>query len=398
MAMGRLFSNNIHGLLMIDETCGKLNRTNIRRPERRATPLARWPSFALGLLSVAITFGIEFLLEPYLGGHSLFLLFILPIAITSWFGGLIPGLFATGLAGLCIECFLLRTGLSTEFQTRMLRLGLLLIEGTVISGLSELLHRARSRLAAMALENAQLFEASMRGNRAKDEFLAIVSHDLRTPMTAILGWTRLLRSGTLNANKSAEALAVIERNVRSELRLINDILDATHVATTGGLKIDRQPLALFPIVESAARMLLPIAEQKYIVFEMELNLDGCVILGDADRIKQVIWNLLSNAIKFTPAAKTMWLRCNQTESEVTLQITDTGRGISPDFLPFVFDGFRQEDRTVSGAQSLGLGLAISKHIIELHGGTIVAKSSGKDQGATFTVTIPKVEGGTLSRQ
>ena len=388
MAIGRLFSNDIYGLLDVDGNCGKLNHLNIQRPGRRETRLTRSSAFALAVISVGVTLVIECVLRPYLAGQCVFLLFVLPIAVTSWCGGLVPGLAATILAGVYIECFIFGAEFQTEIHARSLRLILFLFEGSVISGLSEALHRARFRLAAMAAENAKLFEAARRGNRAKDEFLAMVSHDLRTPMTAIHGWTRLLRSGTLNSKKSSEALEIIEQSVQSELRLINDILDATQVAATGDLKINRQPLALHPIVESAAHMLIPIAEQKYIVFNTELNLDGCVLLGDADRLKQVIWNLLSNAIKFTPAAKSILLKCNQNETEVKLQISDSGRGISPEFLPFVFDGFRQEDRTVSGAQSLGLGLAISKHIIELHGGTINAESRGKGQGATFTIRLP----------
>ncbi|WP_179228351.1 PAS domain-containing protein [Leptolyngbya ohadii] len=259
--------------------------------------------------------------------------------------------------------------------------------------------------AAMAIARAQLYEAEQRArsqaeaaNRMKDEFLAVLSHELRTPMNPILGWARLLQRGSLDANRTAIALETIERNAKLQVQLIEDLLDISRILQ-GKLTLNLCPVSPASIISAAIDTVRLDAENKRIQIQTQIDAEANPILGDAARLQQVIWNLLSNAVKFTPEQGQIEIRLATIGGQAQIQIKDTGKGISPEFLPFVFDTFRQADssttRTFGG---LGLGLAIAHHIIELHGGTIHAESAGEGQGATFIVKLPLVSTSTVPTQ
>lgn len=225
-------------------------------------------------------------------------------------------------------------------------------------------------------------------NRAKDEFLAVVSHELRTPLSPVLAWARMLRSGQLNPERTARALEVIERNVKSQAQLIEDLLDVSRIIT-GKLLLDVHPLDVASVVEAAVESVRPTAEIKGVRLQVSIEPRGMRIAGDAERLKQVLWNLLSNAIKFTPSSGRIQVRARQVDSEAEISVRDSGKGIDPSFLPFVFDRFRQADSTSTRAHGgLGLGLSIVRHLVELHGGRVRAESAGEGMGATFTVDLP----------
>jgi len=254
------------------------------------------------------------------------------------------------------------------------------------------------RRAALAADNAWLYRSSQearkgaeRANRAKDEFLATLSHELRTPLTPILGWTVMLRSGTLDQAGMLRGLEVIERNVRAQTQLIEDLLDVSRIVT-GKLRVEVRPIDLVPVVEAGLDAVRPSAEAKDIHLDVKLDPIDSKVLGDPDRLQQVVWNLASNAVKFTPKGGRIEVRLGRADAHVRLSVKDNGKGISAEFLPYVFDRFRQADSTSTRKYGgLGLGLAIVRHLVELHGGTVHAESSGPDHGATFTVRLPLME-------
>ncbi|MFN7945269.1 MAG: response regulator [Blastocatellia bacterium] len=246
----------------------------------------------------------------------------------------------------------------------------------------------RARLLAGEQQARETAEAA---SRAKDEFLAAVSHELRTPMTPVLGWLRLIRGGTLNAQATAHALEKIEHNVRAEIRLVEDLLDVSRIIT-GKLRIDCRPLELLPIIESAIDSMSPAAEARGITLRLEADSLSGLVAGDPDRLRQVVWNVLSNAIKFTPQGGRVAVRLERTDSQMIITVSDTGQGIHADFLPFMFERFRQADASLTRAHGgLGLGLAIVRHLVELHGGTVTAYSAGPGKGTTLTIALPLLD-------
>lgn len=231
-------------------------------------------------------------------------------------------------------------------------------------------------------------EAAERANQVKDEFLAILSHELRTPLNPILGWTRLLRGGNLDAAKTATALEVIERNAKIQVQLIEDLLDISRVLQ-GKLVLNLFPVDLSFAIHAALDTVRVGLDAKAI--ELHKHLDPTVgqVIGDVGRLQQVVWNLLSNAVKFTPSGGQITIALTQVGTNAQLQVTDTGKGIDPAFLPYVFEHFRQEDgATTRQFGGLGLGLSIVRQIVELHGGTVQVQSLGEGCGATFTVQLP----------
>jgi signal transduction histidine kinase/CheY-like chemotaxis protein len=226
------------------------------------------------------------------------------------------------------------------------------------------------------------------GNRAKDEFLAVVSHELRTPLTPILSWTRLLGGGKLDGAATRRALESIERNVKSQAQLVEDLLDVSRIIA-GKVRLDLQQVELGPLIEGAVDSTRPAADAKGIRVQVLLDPRAGAVAGDPQRLQQVLWNLLSNAIKFTPKGGRVQVQLKRVNSHVEVSVSDTGQGIKPEFLPHVFDRFRQADSSSKRVHGgLGLGLAIVRHIVELHGGRARAESAGEGQGATFTVELP----------
>ncbi len=244
-------------------------------------------------------------------------------------------------------------------------------------------YELRDTLVALHAARTEAEAAS----RLKDEFLATLSHELRTPLNAILGWTAMLRHRQVDESQVARALEVVERNARMQAKLIEDVLDMARIIT-GKLRLDMRPVALAPIVAAAIDAIRPAADVKSI--RLQVNVGALpAIYGDATRLQQVLWNLLSNAVKFTTPGGTITTSLQLRDSHAVLAVTDTGQGLAPEFLPFVFDRFRQADQSVTrGHGGLGLGLSIVKQVVELHGGSVRAESAGPGRGSTFYVTLP----------
>ncbi|HMF98372.1 MAG TPA: ATP-binding protein [Vicinamibacterales bacterium] len=242
--------------------------------------------------------------------------------------------------------------------------------------------------ASLAVENARAYTRANEASRLKDEFLATLSHELRTPLNAVLGYTRMLRLQMLPEGKVQPALDIIERNATALKQMIEDVLEVSRIVA-GRLRLNVETVDLPLILNDAVATVTPAADAKGVRVETVIDPLTTPVFGDADRLQQVVWNLLSNAIKFTPRGGRVQLRLSQVNSHVEVTVSDTGRGIEPEFLPFVFERFRQADATFARQHGgLGLGLAIAKQLTELHGGTVTAASGGPGKGATFTVRLP----------
>jgi CheY-like chemotaxis protein/anti-sigma regulatory factor (Ser/Thr protein kinase) len=243
-------------------------------------------------------------------------------------------------------------------------------------------------MASAAIDNARLYQESQQANRLKDEFLATLSHELRSPLNAMLGWLSLLRTRKFDEAAKTRALETIERNARTQAQLVEDILDVSRIIR-GQLRLNVRSVTLVPVIESAIDTVRPAASSKNIRLQSVLDPAAGPVSGDSDRLQQIIWNLLTNAVKFTPKGGRVQICLERINSHVEITVTDTGKGISPEFLPYVFDRFRQADSSITRSYNgLGLGLAIVRHLVELHGGTVHAESPGEGLGATFTVKLP----------
>jgi signal transduction histidine kinase/ActR/RegA family two-component response regulator len=252
-----------------------------------------------------------------------------------------------------------------------------------------------TRRAAAAIDNARLYELSRTeraraeaATRTKDEFVAMVSHELRTPLNVIMGWIRLLRSGTLADTTREHALEVVERNANAQSKLVSDLLDISRVIT-GKIRIEPSQVDLGNLINLVLEDSRFALEAKRLELHVDFANVPTVMRGDAERLRQVVWNLLLNAIKFTPKGGHVWVSLRRVESDLELVIRDTGMGITSEVMPYIFDNFRQYDSKTTRAHSgLGIGLSIAKHLIDLHGGSIEARSDGTDRGAAFIVRLP----------
>jgi signal transduction histidine kinase len=251
----------------------------------------------------------------------------------------------------------------------------------------DLEREAEERQRLLVRERAARAEAE-EANRLKDEFLATVSHELRTPLTAIIGWAHMLRQQGLDEPTALRGLETIERNAKAQAQLIEDLLDVSRIVT-GKLRLSIAPVDLASVVNAAVDSVQLAAESKGIRFEVALDPPARQVSGDAARLQQVVWNLLSNAVKFTGAGGSVGVRLRRAGREAELLVCDDGCGFDPDFLPFIFQRFRQADGTSTRRHGgLGLGLSIARHLVELHGGTVEAESPGEGLGATFIVRLP----------
>ena len=258
--------------------------------------------------------------------------------------------------------------------------------------------RLQSEIAERTLAQQQAAELLLREqaaraevenvNRSKDEFLAILSHELRTPLNAILGWSEILRSGDATVEEVQEGIQVIDRNARAQARLVEDVLEVSRIIC-GKVRLNIASVDLAAVIEAALASARPSAAAKGIRLYSEIGDIPVSVTGDAVRLQQVIWNLISNAIKFTPRHGEVAVQVHRKDEQLLIQVIDTGIGIKPDFLPFVFERFRQSDGSITRSHGgLGLGLSISRHLVEMHGGAISATSGGEGNGATFTILLP----------
>ena len=242
--------------------------------------------------------------------------------------------------------------------------------------------------ASVALENARLYRSVQEANQLKDDFLASLSHELRTPLNAIGGYARMLRVGLLDPEKHAKAIETIERNAKALTKIVEDVLDVSRIIS-GKMRLNIQPVDFSEIVRTAVDAVAPAADAKDVTVETALDPAASPIWGDPDRLQQVLWNLTSNAVKFSNRGGNVQIRLDRFNAHVEIVVTDTGIGISPEFMPHIFERFRQADTALTRERGgLGLGLAIARELVEMHGGTIHASSAGPGQGASFLVTLP----------
>ncbi len=247
--------------------------------------------------------------------------------------------------------------------------------------------------AKVQLEQAYLEQMAARveaedANRAKDEFLAVVSHELRAPLNSMLGWAKILKGGKYTTATLEHAIDIIERSARLQQKMIEDLLDSARIIS-GKLRLEIQPVEMTNVIEATLETIRPAVEAKGLQLEVSYLPGTDIITGDAERLQQVVWNLVSNAVKFTPQGGRIEVRLKRVDPHLQLTISDTGRGINPEFMPYIFNRFQQADSSITRRQSgLGLGLSLVRHLVELHGGTIQVESAGEGQGATFTLALP----------
>ena len=362
----------------------------------------RLPGWAVSVLSVLAAAGLGRLLAPSVGAESAYLLFTVAVMVSARYGGLWSGLAATVFGGaLVLGVFATTPGSPAQ----LLLLGVFLAVGACLSYLT---HALAGR-AALALDHAsdrqqlegRLADAERRlgelrqdadgvreAGRLKDAFLATVSHELRTPLSAMLGWAHVLRDEKVDEATSARALDTILRNARAQMRLITDLMDVSRIVA-GTMRIEMQTVEPVAVIRAALETVRPAAECKGIALTSTVDAEAGPVAGDPARLQQVLLNLLSNAIKFTPDAGSVSVRVQAVEGQVVVTVEDTGPGIPPAFLPYVFEQFRQaagEGTRRKGG--LGLGMAIARKVVELHEGTITAANRDPGPGAVFTVRLP----------
>src|SRR5215475_5736216 len=339
--------------------------------------------YFVAIVATSVVFTARYLLKSALGDVAPLLMFTLSVMVSAWYGGLGPGLLATAAGLLLGDYFFIAQSFAERIE-EVLFLGI----GVAISILSQARLSLEAKRQQLLASEQDARRAAEDANRLKDEFLSTVSHELRTPLTAINGWALMLRGGRLDAAQSARALETIVRSAKSQNQLINDLLDVSRIIA-GKMRLDIAPLKLGSVIEAAIETVRPAAEAKGIHLSALIDPAADTMSGDAERLQQVIWNLLSNAVKFAPNGGRVDVRLERADSHVEIIVADNGQGIRPEFLPYVFERFRQEYGGTNRQQGgLGLGLAIVRHIVELHGGTVRVASEGLGKGATFTVALP----------
>ncbi|MFL6333960.1 MAG: sensor histidine kinase [Pyrinomonadaceae bacterium] len=380
---------------------------------RRAVSLAQLLSLAVCLLALLPAVGYAYGTEALYGVarytgialHTALTLFVLGLGLLSARAGegaaaVISSSGSGGtvarrllLAAVCVPLLLGWASLLAQragyfdlgFGTAALVLSIInLFTAIIWRSAAKLNDAERKRLVAEAAARDEAEKAS----RLKDEFLATVSHELRTPLTAILGWAAMLKKGDIDEATSEHALSVIERNAKTQAQLIEDLLDVSRIVS-GKLRLEVEPTDLASVIKAAADSVRPAGDAKGVQMELALDPAAGHVQGDATRLQQVVWNLLSNAIKFAPQGGTVRVGLERADSAARVTVSDTGEGISPEFLPRVFERFQQADGIIKrDLGGLGLGLTIVRHIVEMHGGGVEAFSEGAGSGATFTVTLP----------
>jgi signal transduction histidine kinase len=342
----------------------------------------------IAVVAVATAFGLTVFLWNFIEPEAA-PLFLAAVAIAAWRGGIYPSLLASALSALALDYFFnpplnaFELSAKNAVGTSVFLVAALLI--SYIDRARKLALTERERL--LRSERKALAEAE-EASRAKDVFLAMVTHELRSPLNAVLGWTQILKKKTLDAAQTGRALDVIERSTRTQAQLVEDLLDISRIKT-GNFRINAAPIELCAVIDSAIESVAPAIAAKRIRLERDLDERIGLINCDAERLRQVVWNLLSNAVKFAREGGRIDICLTRAGNYARLMVYDDGAGIRQDFLPFVFDSFRQADESDKGKhKGLGLGLTIVRHLVEAHGGTITAASAGAGLGAAFTIELP----------
>jgi signal transduction histidine kinase/CheY-like chemotaxis protein len=362
---------------------------------RVPAPSGRPARYLLALGFVAGATLLRFVVDPLIHDQIPYFIYVASVVIATWFCGVEAGILSTVVAAFVGNYFFVPP--RYEFLPSAADLAAMTMFAVVACGLvwlvgrwreaEQTLRRHAAVLTSQADELRGLHAEAERINRVKDEFLATLSHELRTPLNAIMGWAHVLNEVHLAPERQEEAVRAILRNARSQVRLINDTLDVSRIIS-GKMLLELRPVDLASIVSSTLDMIRPAAEAKKIAITIALPRDA-TMTGDADRLQQVAWNLLSNAVKFTPSDGHISVTLERKDAAMRLTVSDDGIGVDPAFRPHLFERFFQADGSTTRLHGgLGLGLALVRHIVELHGGTVSADSRGLGHGAMFTVTLP----------
>lgn len=343
--------------------------------------------YVVAAAAVGLAFSARLAVKPLIGDASPFLLFTPAVMVAAWFAGLGPGVFATAAAALLGSHFFLRT-IGESGVERWDRVGMFLLVGGLITSLTTVVKANRRRLDDSLWREHKARAEAEAANQSKDDFLSLVSHELQTPVSVVVGWAAAIRKRQLRGDALNVAVDAIERNAQIQSRLIQDLLDRARIVS-GRLRLQPQVVSITEILRAAIEQLRPTFDHNHVQLTMAIEDTRYPMSADPVRLQQVFTNLLSNAAKFTPPGGHVAVEASCNARQATVTITDDGVGISPEFLPRVFDGFQQDLRTASAAShGLGLGLSIARHFVERHGGTIRAVSDGPGKGATFTVVLP----------
>jgi signal transduction histidine kinase len=344
----------------------------------------------IATFGVLLAFGVRIALRPLIGSASPFLMFTPAVAIAALYGGGFSGAFATAASAILGSHFFLRA-LGEPALANWDRTILFVIVGTVITASSSYVQRARAELSRGLWREQKARALAEAADRGKDDLLALISHELRSPTSVILGRASMLRTSGYSTASLPRAIDAIERNGQMIARLIEDLLEQSRIAT-GTLHPDPQPISLTTVLHASIDQVRAKIEGKEQTLQQAWPDEDVRIVGDSIRLQQVFTNLLSNSIKFTPARGRIRLELARTGAGAEVKVVDTGTGIDREFLPHVFEPFRQSGRTRGDSQSgLGLGLSVARHIVERHNGTICVDSGGAGCGATFTITLPRLD-------
>jgi signal transduction histidine kinase len=352
-------------------------------------------SLVLPLVAAFAALGAAKALQAF-GASQVLFLFVPAVMIAAWYGGRTGSLVATAMSVLLMIAFVIAPDRASWWPAPGDALSVLIFIGICISIGFVVADRRRSeRERERALRDAEAARHDAEiSSRLKDQFLATLSHELRTPLNAVLGWARMLVNQQVDDRKVPAALAMIERNAQAQKQLVDDLLDVSAIVS-GRLRLEPRDIDLAEVVRTAVDSMKLSFEARH--HRLEQQLEPVRIVGDADRLRQVVWNLLSNAAKFTPEGGDIFIRVDRDGATARLWVRDTGRGIGAEFLPHVFEPFRQADSSITRTSGgLGLGLSLVRHLVEAHGGTVTVTSEGPMQGTTFMVALPAHGGAAVS--
>jgi signal transduction histidine kinase/CheY-like chemotaxis protein len=341
----------------------------------------------MALAAVAVAFSARLALKPLIGNASPFLLFTPAVMVAAWYGGPGPAMVATGAGAVLGSHFFLQA-IGEPRVERWDRVAMFLLAGGLIASLTTVLKAGRQRLAESLSREQKARAEAEAASQTKDDFLSLISHELQTPVSVVLGWASAIRKRQLHGDALNVALDAMERNAQVQSRLVQDILDRSRIVS-GRLRLEPQIVSISEIVRASSEQMRPTFDRNHVQLTTMIQDAQYLLSADPVRLQQVFTNLLSNAAKFTPPGGHVAVEASCTASMAVVTVTDDGVGISSEFLPRVFDGFQQDPRTLtSTSRGLGLGLSIARHFVERHGGTIRAASDGPGKGTKYTVVLP----------